>query len=129
LAACDGLVVYALDALREAYFSEQVSRLILVEYRALMRAPGDTMRLLYAMLEEPLFEHDDNVEYQFDDFDMALSARGLRSVRRKVEWVERRSVLPPGLFERFSNDMFWRLPEANIRNMPTVQFGGLYQVT
>jgi sulfotransferase len=125
LASSDGLVGYALDALREAYFGEQASKLILLEYQALARAPRDTMRLLYNMLEQPLFDHDfDNVEYQADDFDMALGARGLHTVRRKVEWVERQSVLPPGLFERFSGDMFWRITEANIRDVPMIRFAG-----
>jgi sulfotransferase len=121
LASSDGLVGYALDALREAFFGEQASRLILLEYQALARAPRDTMRLLYDMLGEPFFEHDfDNVEYQAEDFDLALGARGLHTVRRKVEWVDRRTVLPPGLFERFANDMFWRSPEANIRDVPMI---------
>ena len=125
LAASDGLVGYALDALREAYFGEQAAKLILLEYQALTRTPQETMRLLYTMLEQPFFQHDfDNVEYQAEDFDMALGARGLHTVRRKVEWMERQSVLPPGLFERFSHDMFWRVPEGNIRNVPIIRFGG-----
>jgi sulfotransferase len=125
LASSDGLVGFALDALREAYFGEQASKLILVEYQALVRAPRDTFSILYEMLEEPLFEHDfDNVEYEADAFDLALGARGLHTIRRKVEWVEHASVLPPGLLERFSGDMFWRMPEANIRGVPTIQFAG-----
>jgi sulfotransferase len=120
LAASDGLVGYALDALREAYFGEHSSRLILLEYRALAHTPGETMRLLYRMLEEPFFEHDfDNVEYQAEDFDLALGARGLHSVRRKVEWVDRQTVLPPGLFERFNGDMFWRLQDG--RDVPMIR--------
>jgi sulfotransferase len=125
LASGEGLVGYALDALREAFFGEQAQRLILVEYQALTRAPGDTMRHLYAMLDEPYFPHDfENVEYQADDFDNALGARGLHTVRRRVEWVERQAVLPPALFDRFSEDMFWRVPGANIRNVPVIQYGG-----
>ena len=123
IAASDGLVGYALDALREAFFGEDAHRLILVEYQALTRAPADTLRLLYDMLGERYFQHDfDNVEYQADDFDLALGARGLHTVRRKVEWTERKTVLPPELFARFSNDMFWRTPEAAARNVPVIQF-------
>jgi sulfotransferase len=124
LASSDGLVGYALDALREGFFGEEAPRMILVEYQALTRAPGETLRHLYAMLGEPYFEHDfGNVEYQADDFDLALGARGLHTVRRRVEWVERQSVLPPGLFERFAGDMFWRVPEANLRAVPIIHFG------
>jgi sulfotransferase len=125
LASSDGLVGYALDALREAYFGEQGAKLILVEYQALTRAPRDTLRHLYAMLGEPPFEHDfENVEYQAEEFDLALGARGLHTVRRRVEWVERQSVLPPELFARFSGDMFWRAPEGNVRNVPTIRSVG-----
>ena len=126
LAASDGLVGYALDALREAFFGEQAHKLILVEYQALARAPQDTMRHLYAMLGEPQFEHDfDNIECQADDFDRALGSRGLHTVRRRVEWTERRTVLPPPLFDRFVGDMFWQTAEANLRGVPIIRFGPL----
>ena len=125
LAASDGLVGYALDALREAFFGEDAHRLILVEYQALTRAPGDTMRVLYELLGERHFDHDfDNVEYAAEDFDLALGAPGLHTVRRKVEWIERKTVLPPELFNRFSGDMFWRSPEAVARNVPIIMFAG-----
>jgi sulfotransferase len=125
IAASDGLVGYALDALREAFFGEDAHRLILIEYQALTRAPGDTLRLLYEMLGEPHFAHDfENVEYQADAFDMALGVRGLHAVRRRVEWTERQTVLPPDLFGRFSGDMFWRTPDAASRNVPVIRFGG-----
>jgi sulfotransferase len=39
-AASDGLVGYALDALKGAYFGEQASRLLLVEYEALASQPA-----------------------------------------------------------------------------------------
>jgi sulfotransferase len=125
LASSDGLVGYALDALREAFFGEDANRLILIEYQALTRDPAETLRLLYEMLGEPHFNHDfENVEYDADNFDLALGARGLHTVRRKVEWTERETVLPPELFNRFSNDMFWRAPHAIARNVPIIQFTG-----
>ncbi len=125
LASSDGLVGYALDALREGFFGEDAARLILIEYQALTRAPQETLQHLYTMLDEPQFAHDfENVEYQANDFDLALGSRGPHTVRRRVEWVERQSVLPPALFERFAGDMFWRVPEANIRGVPMIRFGG-----
>ena len=125
LASSDGMVGYALDALREGFYGEQASRMILVEYQALTRGPRDTLQRIYALLDEPWFEHDfENVEYQADDFDLALGTRGLHNVRRRVEWIERRSLLPPELFERFSNDMFWRSPDAASRNVPMIRFDG-----
>ena len=123
LAAGDGMVGYALDALKEGFYGEQGGRLILVEYQALTRAPAETMRLLYEHLNEPLFAHDfDNVEYDADAFDLALGTPGLHTVRRKVDWVERQTVLPPELFSRFQNDAFWRVAENNIRGATIISY-------
>ncbi len=125
LASAEGMVGYALDSLKEAFYGEQAARLILVEYQALTRAPADTMRLLYDMLGEPAFDHDfDNVVYEADAFDLALGAPGLHQVRRQVEWIDRDSVLPPELFTRFQNDSFWRVAENNIRNVRIIRFEG-----
>jgi sulfotransferase len=123
IAASDGLVGYALDALKEAFFGEQASRLILIEYQALARAPEATLDHLYRLLGETPFGHDFNcIEYQADAFDMRLGTPGLHTVGRRVEWMDRQSVLPPELFHRFAHDMFWRMPEANIRGVPIIQF-------
>jgi len=121
LATSDGLVGFAIDALREAYWGEHANRLILVGYEALAKNPGRTLKTLYDFLGEPGFAHDfDNVEYEADDFDLALGTPNLHKVRRKVEWIERNTVLPPELFNRFVNDAFWVVPELNIRNVPVV---------
>jgi sulfotransferase len=121
LASSDGMVGFALDALKEGFFGEQASRLVLVEYEALAVAPRLTMQHLYTVLDEPYFEHDlDNVIYGAEEFDLALGAPGLHTIRRKVEWIERQTVLPPELFQRFEGDMFWRMPGANIRRVPII---------
>jgi sulfotransferase len=123
VATSDGLVGYALDALKEGFFGEQAAKLILVEYEALTRDPAATLQHLYTMLGEPHFAHDfDNVDYEADDFDIGIGTPGLHTVRKKVEWVERQTVLPPELFQRFVNDMFWRFPDANIRGVPIIRF-------
>jgi sulfotransferase len=125
VATSEGMVGYALDALKEGFFGEQASSLILVEYEALARAPRQTLQQLYGFLDEPPFEHDfDNVEYEADYFDLALGTPGLHRVRRRVEWVERQCVLPPELFQRFANDMFWRIAAANIRQVPIIRSEG-----
>jgi sulfotransferase len=125
LATSEGLVGYALDALREAFYGEDAGQLILVEYQALTQAPRETLLQLYSMLDEPWFEHDfENVDYQAEEFDLALGSRGLHTVRRRVAWIERQTVLPPDLFARFRGDMFWRMPDGNMRNVPMIRFNG-----
>ena len=121
LAVSDGLVGFALDALREAFWSAHADRLILIGYEALTQKPEHTLRTLYEFLGEPWFEHDfDNVEFEAEQFDLALGTPNLHRVRRKVESIERQSVLPPELFSRFVNDAFWAVPELNTNNVPVL---------
>jgi len=121
LAVSDGLVGFALDALREAFWGEYADRLILVGYEALAKRPEATMQRLYGLLGETWFAHDfDNVEYEAEEFDLALGTPNLHTVQRKVEWTERVSVLPPDLFNRFANDAFWAVPELNTHNVPVI---------
>src|SRR5215475_2670676 len=51
LATSDGLVGFALDALREAFWGEHANRLILVGYEALAKKPADTLKELYEFLD------------------------------------------------------------------------------
>jgi sulfotransferase len=121
LATSDGLVGFALDALREAFWSEYADRLILVGYEALVKRPEDTLKQLYDFLGERWYAHDfNNVEYEAEAFDLALGTPNLHKVRRKVEWIERKTILPPELFNRFVNDAFWTVPERNIHKVPVV---------
>ena len=116
LATSEGLVGFAIDALREAFWGDQADRLILLDYDALAQNPEAAMRQLYAHLGEPWFAHDfDNVAFEADEFDLALGTPHLHKVRRKVEWVERKSVLPPELFDRFAHDAFWTAPDLPTR--------------
>jgi len=125
VATSDGVIGYALDALKEGFFGERALSLILLEYEALARAPRPTLQHLYAYLDEPHFEHDfENVEYDADEFDLAVGMPGLHRIRRRVESVERQTVLPPELFQRFVNDMSWRVPEANFRQVPIIRSQG-----
>lgn len=118
VASSDGLVGYALDALKDGFFGEQAPAMILVEYDALATDPARALRAIYDFIGEPWYEHDfDNVEYDADDFDLALGAPGLHTIRSKVEIIPRQTVLPPQLFHRFDDDMFWRNPEANRHNV------------
>ena len=118
LATSEGLVGFALDALREAFYGDFADRLILVCYEALARAPRETLAEIYDFIGEPWFEHDfDHVQYDADAFDLPLGTPGLHRVRPKVASIERRTVLPPDLFARFDNDAFWIHPQLNPRQV------------
>lgn len=108
LAVSNGLVGFAMDALKEACFGLRRDHLLLIGYEALARYPADTMAEVYRFIGEEQFDHDfDHVEYEAVDFDMFLGTPGLHTVRSKVSFVPRETILPPELFNRFANDTFW----------------------
>jgi sulfotransferase len=118
VSSSDGLVGFALDALREAYYGENGGRLLLVEYEALVKRPKETLEEIYGFIGAAPFAHDfDNVEYAAEDFDLRLGTPNLHTVKRKVEWSERRTILPPELFARYGNDAFWTNAPLNIRKV------------
>ena len=121
LAASDGMVGFALDALREAFFSpEATGRLMLVGYRSLTIEPARVLDAIYDFLGLPPFAHDfENVSYDADEFDRRLGAPGLHRVARKVTPNTREPILPPALFARFEADAFWR-DGANPRGLMIV---------
>jgi sulfotransferase len=122
LASGLGTVGFAFNAVQEAFWGEHADRLLLVDYEALTREPARTIRCIYEALGLPAFEHDfDNVTYEDGGaFDAQLGVPGLHSVTGKVAFVERPTILPPDLFERFSGRSFWRRPRANTRNVTVV---------
>ena len=108
LAAGDGLVGFALNALREAYFGAEADRLMLVTYETLTREPARTLADIYSFLGLPPFAHDfETVAYEADEFDRRLGTPGLHRVGRRVAAVPRETILPPGLFASFAGDAFW----------------------
>lgn len=110
LARPDRLVGFPWAALKEAFFGEQADALLVVDYDLLAQAPQKVLPLIYQFLDEPWYEgHDfDHVEFDAPDFDEALGLSGLHTVRPKVEFTPRRTVLPPDLFKKFQGMDFWR---------------------
>jgi sulfotransferase len=104
-----GTVGSAWTALKEAYYGEFSENLLLIDYDLLTQYPQRTITLLYQFLGEPAFEHDfDNVEYEVGEFDQALGVKDLHTVKRKVTFTPRRTVLPPELFKKYSEMDFWQ---------------------
>ncbi|GLQ98262.1 sulfotransferase family protein [Dyella mobilis] len=121
LAGSDGMVGYAYDALKEAFYGPEADRLMLVQYDSLVKEPGLTLAAIYAFIGEPTFKHDfDNVEYDAREFDLRTGTPGLHDIKRRVAHEPRESVLPPDLFRRFENDSFWKQAENNPRGVRVV---------
>lgn len=121
IAGAEGMLGYAYDALKEAYFGEHANRLLLVQYESLTRDPVKVLQAVYDFIGEPAFRHDTgHVDYDASAFDAKAGTPGLHTVRPRVEPNERATILPPDLFRRFENDAFWRDPKLNPRGVRIV---------
>ena len=86
----------------------------LVEYKSLCKNPEETLRGIYNFLGKEYFEHDfDNVEYENETYDRYINMKDLHTVKRKVEWVERKSILPDFVVEQFTKKDFWKKKNIN----------------
>lgn len=107
--ATDSFVRASYNNLKEAYYGPYRKHLLLVEYNDLTKTPKETMKRIYDFIEEPYYEHDfNNVEYSNEVYDTALNATGLHTIRRKVEYDPGTQILPPDLWDKYSNWEFWR---------------------
>ena len=50
----------------------------------------------------------DNVEDSYDEFDDQAKIKGLHEVRRKVESIPRRPILPDDLWNQYAQSTFWK---------------------
>ena len=114
LAGPDGLVGYAYDALKEAFYGTEASRLLLVRYESLARSPEVVLQGIYEFLEEPAYAHDTTcVQFEAEAFDSKAGTPGLHTIRPVVALEKRANHLPPDLIARFAHDAFWQDPRAN----------------
>ena len=121
LANGEGMVGYAYNALKEAFYGEDTANLLLLRYETLVGDPARALAAVYDFIGEPAYAHDfERISFQADEFDQRAGTPGLHAVRRKVSLRERASVLPPDLFHRFENDMFWLDPALNPRGVRVV---------
>lgn len=114
IAAGNGAVGYAFNALREGYFGEFAQgRLMLLQYETLVQDPARAMEAVYRFIEEDGFQHDfQRVVFESVAFDEKTGLPGLHDVKPVVAPTIRETVLPPDLYNRFENDSFWRQPAA-----------------
>jgi sulfotransferase len=116
------LVGFAYNALKEAFYSEQANKLLLIDYELLTTGPAQTLSLIYQFIGEKPFEHDfENIQYNEPRFDQNLKTQGLHQVRQKVEFKPRKTILPPDLFERFSQLSFWATATDSLAHVICIQ--------
>ena len=114
-----GLVGFPLAALKQAMHSPEAARLMLLPYDTLVRQPAEAMAAVYSFTGVAPFDHDfDDVVFDAAEFDARLGTPGLHYVRRQVNIIERRSILPPDLWARYEGTALWRAADFNTLGVP-----------
>lgn len=104
-------------AVKQAITSEHRNSILLIEYEDLARMPERTMRSVYSFINEPYFPHDfENCEAAYDEFDDEIQIPGLHRTRKKVEFVQRPTILPPDIWHKVKGAEVWRAA-----NNPNIQ--------
>ena len=108
-----GYVASPLANVQQSMYSNERNHICYVEYDTLVKNPYGTMKQIYEFIGEPWFEHDfDNVEDSYDEFDDQAKIQGLHSIRRKVEFNHRRTILPPELWKQYEQSTFWKFNKS-----------------
>jgi sulfotransferase len=112
---CDALMTpghtlrFAYDCIKEAITGNNKHKLILVEYDQLAKNPESIMQALYKFIDQPYYDHDfDNVEASWDEYDVEANINGLHKIRKQIKYIERKSILPPDIWNNYSNLEVWR---------------------
>ena len=117
----EGMVGYAYNALKEAFFGPDRGNLMLLQYETLTSEPQTALAAIYKFIGEKSFKHDfAHITFDASAFDTRAGTPGLHAVRPKVEAQSRETILPPDVFRRFENDTFWRDPALNRRGVRIV---------
>lgn len=122
LAQRNRLVGFAWAALKEAFYSEHASSMLLVDYDLLVQAPKQVLTLIYQFIEQEEFTHDvENLQFDAPEFDSTLGLHGMHKVRPKISVETRHTILPPDLFDQYSKLSFWKDTTGSQANVVTVQ--------
>jgi sulfotransferase len=118
LASRNRLVGLAWSGLKEAFYSEQGHALLVLDYDILASRPREVLPLIYRFLGETPFEHDfERLDFDTPEYDEGLGLRGLHKVRNKVSLQARQSILPPDLFQQYSQLSFWKDTKSSRSNV------------
>lgn len=105
----DSTLAFAYNSLKQAITSEHKNSIMIIEYENLVKNPDMILKAIYNFIDEPFYQHDFNdVEASYDEFDDEVQLPGLHTTRKKVEWIERESILPPDIWNMVNGMEVWR---------------------
>lgn len=104
-----GYVAGPLANVKHSMSCNERNQIFYVEYEHLVKNTPIVINQIYDFLGEPRHQHDfNNVEDSWDEFDEKAKITGLHSVRKKIEWIERRTILPDELWRQYEQNSFWK---------------------
>ena len=104
-----GVIGYSLNATKEAFYGPHADRLLLVNYDDLARTPAFVLGEIHDKLQLPSFA------YNYEDiqdipgasiFDESIGTPGLHSLKKRVVFEPRMSILPPEIYNSLPKP-FW----------------------
>lgn len=103
-----GIVGFPYVGIKQAITGNEKNKLILIEYEQLCKNPEQTIRSIYNFIGETYYSHDyENVEKSWDEYDLEIGIK-LHRIRRKVEFIQRPTILPPDILQKYANIEVWR---------------------
>lgn len=100
---------FAYNAVKQAITSEHKSSIMVLDYVQLASKPEQSMKNIYKFIDEPYFDHDfDDVEASYDEFDEDVQLPGLHTTRKKVQYIQRESVIPPDIWNQVRDMEVWK---------------------
>lgn len=104
----EGIIGFPYIGIKQAITSAEKRNLIIIEYENLCKNPQGMMQAIYKFIDEEYFPHDfNNVEANWDEYDSEIGVP-LHRVRKKVEFIQRETILPPDIIHKYSNMEVWR---------------------
>jgi sulfotransferase len=105
----DRTLGFAYAAVKQSLASEFKSSIMVLDYPQLAGNPEATMKVIYKFIDEPFYQHDfNNVEATYDEFDEDVQLPGLHTVRKKVQFINRETVLPQDIIQRVRGMEIWK---------------------
>jgi len=103
-----GIVEFPYTGIKQAITGSDKDMLMLIEYDMLCKNPEGMIRALYNFIGEEYYQHDyNNVEASWDEYDAEIGM-DLHKIKRKVEFIQRETILPPDIITKYSNLEVWR---------------------
>lgn len=105
-------ITLPLLSFQSSVHSQYTNNILYIEYDYMVKNIDATMKKIYEFLGEDFYQHNFNdVEMRMDEYDLNYKFPDLHYIRKKVEYIDRKPIIPIEVWERFQNYNFWKKSE------------------